>query len=265
VSLTLACLVLPLSEGRDQGWPAWTFAMLTAVPFLAAAFLWFEGRLTARGGSPLLDLRLLAIPSFRRGVLVGTMFFFTTAFYLLFSLYQQEGYGTDPLHTGLAILPYGIGLFVGPLVTAPLPARLRPWLLTIGMVIQVAGYAAVAAVVALGMDGAPVVATVLLAGFGQGIAFPRLYNTALGDVAPHQAGVAAGVLNSALQIGAAISVAAIGSLFFAVLGAGSGRDTYAHAFAIAQVATSCVLFAALLLSIPRRRRAPALDRRPLPG
>jgi MFS family permease len=265
VSLTLACLVLPLCEGRDQGWPVWTFAMLAAVPFLAAAFLWFEDRLTAGGGSPLLDLRLLAIPSFRRGVLVGTLFFFTTSFYVLFSIYQQEGYGTDPLHTGLAILPYGIGLFVGPLVTAPLPARLRPWLLTIGMAIQVSGYAAVAAVIALGIVGWPIPLTVLLAGFGQGIAFPRLYNTALGDVSPNQAGVAAGVLNSALQIGAAISVAAIGSLFFAVLGEGTGRDAYAHAFGLAQVATTSVLFAAMLLSIPRRRCVPALDRKALPG
>jgi MFS family permease len=105
----------------------------------------------------------------------------------------------------------------------------------------------------------------LLAGFGQGIAFPRLYNTALGDVSPHQAGVAAGVLNSALQIGAAISVAAVGSLFFAVLGERTGRDAYAHAFGLAQVATTSVLFAAMLLSIPRRRRVPALDRKALPG
>ncbi len=252
VSLTLACLVLPLSEGRQQGWPAWTFMMLAAVPFLAAAFLWYEDRLTSRGGSPLLDLSLAAIPSFRRGVLVGTLFFFTTSFYVLFSIYQQEGYGTDPLHTGLAILPYGIGLFVGPMVTGPLPARIRPWLLTIGMAIQVTGYAAVAAVIVAGWDGWPVTLTVLLAGFGQGIAYPRLFNTALGDVAPHQAGVAAGVLTSALQIGAAISVAAIGSLFFSVLGHGFGRDAYAHAFGIGQAATTMALLVAMLLSVPRR-------------
>jgi predicted MFS family arabinose efflux permease len=147
-------------------------------------------------------------------------------------------------------LPYGIGLFVGPLVTAPM-ARLRPWLLTIGMVIQVAGYAGVAAVIAAGYDEWPVVLTVLIAGFGQGIAYPRLFNTTLGDVAPHQAGVAAGVLTSALQIGAAISVAAVGSLFFAVLGEGTGRDAYAHAFGLAQAATSAALLGALLLSIPR--------------
>ena len=265
VSLALACLVLPLSEGRQQGWPIWTFVMLAAVPFLAAAFLRFEHRLTERGGSPLLDLSLVAIPSFRRGVLVATLFFFTTTFYVLFSIYQQAGYGTDPLHTGLAILPYGIGLFVGPMVTGPLPARFRPWLLTIGMGIQVIGYGAIAAVIVAGFDGWPVVLTVLLAGFGQGIAYPRLFNTVLGDVAPHQAGVAAGVLTSALQIGAAISVAAIGSLFFSVLGDGGGRVAYAHAFGIAQVATTGALLVAMLLSVPRRggarRRVLSADRR----
>lgn len=250
VSLALAALVLPLSEGRQQGWPVWTFIVLACAPILATVFLWYERRLTALGGSPLLDLGLMRIPSFRRGVLVGTLFFFTTTFYMLFAIYEQEGYGTDPLYTGLAILPYGIGLFVGPLVTAPL-VRLRPWLLTIGMAIQVVGYAGVAAVIAAGYDEGPVVAAVLLAGFGQGIAYPRLFNTTLGDVAPHQAGVASAVLTSSLQIGAAISVAAIGSLFFAVLGNGTGRDAYAHAFSIAQAATSAALAVAMLLSIPR--------------
>jgi MFS family permease len=120
------------------------------------------------------------------------------------------------------------------------------------MAIQVVGYAGVAAVIAAGYDEWPVVLTVLLAGFGQGIAYPRLFNTTLGDVAPHQAGVAAGVLSSALQIGAAISVAAVGSLFFAVLGEATGRDAYAHAFGVAQAATSAALLIALLLSIRRR-------------
>jgi MFS family permease len=253
VSLTLTCLVLALSEGRQEDWPLWTLAMLAIVPVLAAIFVWFEGRVSARGGNPLLDLSLLAIPSFRRGTLVGTLFFFTTAFYVLFAVYEQEGYGTDPLYTGLAILPYGVGLFVGPLVTAPL-ARLRPWLLSIGMAIQVAGYGGGVAVIAAGYEEWPVVLTVLLAGFGQGIAYPRLFNTVLGGVAPHQAGVAAGVLSSALQIGAAISVAAIGSLFFAVLGTGAGRDAYAHAFVIAQGAITTVLAVAMLLSFPRRVR-----------
>jgi MFS family permease len=254
VSAILGCLIVPLSEGRDQGWPIWVFQMLAAQPFLIAAFLRYEAQLSARGGMPLIDLGLFSIPSFRRGVLVATLFFFTTSFYFLFGLYQQEGRGLDPLHTGLAIAPYGVGLFLGPLLTSPL-VRLRPGLLAIGMGIQVAGYAAVAALVAGEAAQALLAAAVFVAGFGQGIAFPRLYNTVLGDVPPHRAGVAAGIVNSALQVGAAVSAAAIGSLFFAMLGETPGERGYAHAFATAQFTLTVALFAAMLIAIPGWRQA----------
>lgn len=258
LSLALACLVVPLSEGRQQGWPAWTLVMLAAVLPLSVGFLRFEAWLAARNLMPLLDLRLLAVRGFRRGVVVGTLFFFTTAFYVTFSLYQQEGRGTDPLHTGLAILPYGAGLFFGPLASGPFVPRLGNALLPIGMAVQVAGYAAAEVTIWYGWDGWPVLLAVLVAGFGQGIALPRLYNAALGDVPAAQAGVAAAVINSALQIGGAISVAGIGSLFFAVLGDGTSQADYAHAFGIAQVATTFALFASMLLSISSRTRRPAL-------
>jgi MFS family permease len=255
ISLTLAAIVVPLSEGREQGWPGWVFVSLGCVPFLSAAFFWYEARLSRAGGMPLVDMALLRIPSFRRGVLVATLFFFTTSFYLLFGLYQQEGRGLAPLAVGLAIVPYGIGLFAGPLVSAPL-VRLRPRLLWIGMAIQVTFYTVVGGLVAIGIDGATLTAAVFLAGFGQGIAFPRLFATVLGDVPAAQGGVAAGITNSAMQIGAAVSIAAIGSLFFSILGGASGERAYAHAFSIAQWTATGGLFLAMLIAIPPRGRLP---------
>jgi MFS family permease len=251
ISLALAAIVVPLSEGREQGWPAWVFVVLFCVPFLIGAFFWYEARLTGAGGMPLVDMRLLRIPSFRRGVLVAVLFFFTTSFYLLFGLYQQEGRGMAPLSVGLSIVPYGVGLFFGPLVSAPL-VRLRPKLLAIGMAIQVTFYASVGALVALGIDGLALTAAVFLAGLGQGVAFPRLFATVLGDVPPAQAGVAAGITNSAMQIGAAVSIAAIGSLFFTVLGGRVGERAYAHAFASAQWTATAGLLLAMLIAIPPR-------------
>ena len=188
---------------------------------------------------------------------MAALFFFTTSFYLLFGLYQQEGREVPPLQTGLAIVPYGIGLFLGPLVTAPL-VRLRSRLLAIGMGIQVTFYIAIGVLVALGINGLPLSASVLFAGFGQGVAFPRLFATVLGDVPASQAGVAAGITNTALQIGAAVSVAAIGSLFFTILGhAGldhtANERAYAHAFSIAQWTLTAGLFIAMLIAIPPRR------------
>lgn len=254
VTVILTCIIVPVSKGRDLGWPLWVFEVLALVPFLIAGFLRYESRLSARGGMPLVDMGLFAIPSFRRGVLVATLFFFTTSFYFLFGLYQQEGRGLDPLHTGLAIAPYGIGLFLGPLLTTNL-VRLRPALLAIGMAIQVTGYGGVAVLVAWGAGELPLLAAVFVAGFGQGIAFPRLYNVVLGDVPPHQAGLAAGIVNSALQVGSAVSAAAIGSLFFTLLSTAQGERDYGFAFAIAQGTLTVALFAAMLIAIPRRREA----------
>jgi MFS family permease len=256
ISLALAAIVVPLSEGREQAWPAWVFFVLVCVPFLIGAFFWYEDRLSRAGGMPLVDMRLLRIPSFRRGVLVAALFFFTTSFYLLFGLYQQEGRGMAPLEVGFAIVPYGLGLFIGPLISAPL-ITLRPKLLAIGMGVQVTFYALVGFLVLAGIDGIPLSAAVFLAGLGQGVAFPRLFASVLGDVPSAQAGVAAGITNSAMQIGAAVSVAGIGSLFFAVLGGRTGERAYAHAFAIAQWTATAGLFLAMLIAIPPRRRHPA--------
>ena len=256
ISLSLGCIVIPISKGRELGWPWWIFAALAAVPLLAVWFLRYEARLARRGGMPLVDPGLLRIPSFRRGVLVGTLFFFTTGFYLLFGIYHQEGRGIDPLNTGLAIVPYGIGLFLGPILSAPL-AGLRPKLLALGMAVQVAGYAAIGALVWVGVVGPLLSLAVFIAGFGQGVAFPRLFNTVLGHVPPHLAGVAAGILNSALQVGAAICAAIVGSLFFSMLGADRDERAFAHAFAIAQWALTSALFVAMLLAIPRGRKRDA--------
>jgi MFS family permease len=253
ISLTLAAIVVPLSEGRQHGWPVWVFISLGCAPFLAAAFFGYEVRLSRLGGMPLVNIGLLRIPSFRRGVLVAALFFFTSSFYLLFGLYQQEGRGLTPLGVGLAIVPYGIGLFAGPLVSAPL-VRMRPRLLSIGMAIQVTFYFVVGALVAAGIDGPALTAAVFLAGLGQGVAFPRLFATVLGDVPAAQGGVAAGITNSAMQIGAAISVAAIGSLFFMVLSGQTGERAYAHAFSIAQWTATAGLFIAMLIALPPRRR-----------
>ena len=251
LSATLGCLILPLAEGRQLQWPVWSIVALVSVPLLLVAFLGWEARFTRRGGMPLLDLGLMRIRSFRRGAAVATLFYFTTPFYLLFGLYQQEGRGVDPLFTGLAFLPYGIGLFAGSMGSAPLPAWWRPRLLTIGMVIQVAGYAAIGLGVANGLPPWSVTLAVFIAGFGQGIALPRLYNVALGHVPPDKAGVAAGVVNSLLQIGSAVGVTAIGSLFFSVLGGAHGEPAYAHAFGIAMIAVVTALGLAMLATTLR--------------
>jgi len=79
-------------------------------------------------------------------------------------------------------------------------------------------------------------------------------------VPSQQAGLASGIVNSGLQIGAAVSVAALGSLFFAMLGAAPDERAYAHAFGVAQAVLTGALFVATLLAVPGRRKTAELDR-----
>ncbi len=62
---TLVALVLPLVEGRQSGWPLWTWLSLAAAPVLLALFVVDQRRLARRGGAPLLDLSLFSDRSFR--------------------------------------------------------------------------------------------------------------------------------------------------------------------------------------------------------
>jgi len=62
-------------------------------------------------------------------------------------------------------------------------------------------------------------------------------------------------MNSTLQIGSAISIAAIGSLFFVVLGDGRSAADYGHAFAIAMASVVVALTISMLLGL--RKSVPA--------
>jgi uncharacterized membrane protein YfcA len=70
------------------------------------------------------------------------------------------------------------------------------------------------------------------------------------------------MMNSTLQLGAAISVAAVGSLFFAVLGSGTTAADYGHAlgFSMASQVVALTLSMLLGIRIARRTVMPRRDR-----
>jgi predicted MFS family arabinose efflux permease len=194
------------------------------------------------------------VRSFRRGLVVAFLFFFTSPFYIFFSLYLQAGLHVGPLAAGLAVLPYGVANFVGPMLATRFPAAVRRWLFGIGMALEVLGYAAVALCAATQTTGWLLFGLLFIAGFGQGIAMPEMINTILGDIPDEDTGLAAGTMNSTLQLGAAISVAAIGSLFFAALGNGISAADYGRALGISMAAQVAALTVAMLLGLRRSRR-----------
>src|SRR6201987_4641949 len=106
VPLIAACLVavvLPLVDGRQEGWPAWSWIALGSSVPLAIAFLAHQRRKAERGGGALLNPRGVAAWPLRAGLITQTVFWCQqAASYLVLGLYLQQGRGLSPLAAGAA-------------------------------------------------------------------------------------------------------------------------------------------------------------------
>lgn len=249
--LTLACLIVPLIEGREAGWPAWSWLLLATVPILAMIFWRYETRLAAAGGDPLLDPAILRTPGLRLGLLVTLLFYAIVPFFLVLSIYLQSGLGETALSAGLTFLPFGLGFLLGPLTT-PRLARSFRYLMSIGMGMEAVGFVALAGIVGMAGEnpaGSLIAAALFAIGFGQGLALPTLVRAMTERVSPAYAGTTAGVINSTLQISGALSMAIIGGIFFAVIGSQREGASVVHGFIVAMLCIGACLASAAILSM----------------
>ena len=261
VSTSIALALVPLTLGRDQGWPPWTWVSLAAsLPVLALTLAW-ERRLTRRNGEPLLDLPLFRDRNFSAGLLVnfGLVFFFASFMFVL-TLLLQAGLGQSPLHAGIEALPLAAAFTTMSILSPRFSARLGPRSITLGATITTLGTIGLALTGAhygahlTGWDLAP--ATVLI-GLGQGIALPSLIGAVLAHVRPERAGAAAGILTTTQQFGAASGIAVIGAVFYGVLGTAPARGTFVSGMVVAMTVSAALVAAAAAatLLLPRRTAA----------
>lgn len=257
--VTLAALIVPLIEGREAGWPVWSWASLAAVPVLATAFWRYQGRLARTGGSPLIDPSALGAPGLRRGLAVALLSYTISTFFLLFSVYLQRALQTSALDAGLIFLPYGVGYLLGPLSSPAFRRFLGPFGTPFGMSLEAIGLFGIAGLVGSTPPGAMpdhawLLAFLFLTGFGQGLATPGLMHMITGRAPPAFSGMIAGVASSTLQISVALSVAIIGGVFYALVGDQAAPADIAHAFVMALlfIATSLLVGAGIGLTIARQ-------------
>src|SRR2546429_2599081 len=130
VALITACLVavvLPLVDGRQEGWPAWAWIALGSSVPLAIVFVAHQRRNADRGGGPPLNPRVVASWPLRAGLITQTVFWCQqAASYLVLGLYLQQGRGRSPLAAG-AVFAFLAGGYLITSFPAPAPAtRLRP-------------------------------------------------------------------------------------------------------------------------------------------
>jgi EmrB/QacA subfamily drug resistance transporter len=250
VAVGLTAVLLPLIQGREQGWPAWTWVSLALAPVLLGAFLRRQRRLGADGGDPLLDLRLFEQRGFSAGL--ATQLFLAVAqasFFVFLAFYLQVGHGLGPLQAGLVftILAVAYVLTSGP---APgLTERYGRKVIAGGGVALTSGLVMLALAVAeIGTSGslAALVPGLILVGAGIGLCFTPLTSTVLASVDPARVGSASGAMSTMQQVGYALGVAITGVIFFGAADEGIGHAFELSLIQMAIVSAGIVVMARLL-------------------
>jgi EmrB/QacA subfamily drug resistance transporter len=227
VTAAAVLLVYPLVQGRDLGWPLWTYALMAGSVPLLAVFVWYERR---RRQSPLIDPALFGRRPFAAGLAVLTGFFCVVAGLMLaFGVFTQSGLGFSPLKSGLAMVPWAFGTAIGAAFTGGLLGpRMGRHIIHIGLFVLTVGLYGV--ILTLRHSGAATtvwdfVPAMGTCGIGMGLAIAPLFNVILAGVEDHEVGSASGVLNALQQLGSAVGVAVVGTAFFDAVGRGTAFPT----------------------------------------
>ncbi|GIH15604.1 MFS transporter [Rugosimonospora africana] len=253
-TLSLTALLLPLIQGRELDWPAWSLVSLALFPALVGLAYRQQRSARDRGGSPLLDPSLLADRSLRAGLLGQLVFWCTQASsYLILALYLQQGRGLTALRAGL-VFTVLTAAYLAVSVRAPaLTLRFGHAVVAAGALTEATGAGLLAVTVAVIGTAGPTLALapgLILVGVGQGLCITPLTTTVLRHADRLQAGAVSGALSTMQQVGNSIGVAVTGLVFFPALASG-----YAAAFryGLAEIAALLVVVAALARTLPERR------------
>ncbi|MGD0554421.1 MAG: MFS transporter [Streptosporangiaceae bacterium] len=247
VCLGLVAIVLPLVEGQQQGWPAWTFGCLAGSIPLLAAFAIYQRRLAARGGAPLINPQLFRERAFTAGAITNLAYqMMMASYFLVLALYLQDGRGLSALESGVIFLPLGLGYFAASAISGKVAARLGRQVVALGALVVSAGYLVLAATA--GDSTGWLMPGLVISGIGMGFAIAPMPAIILAGVKPDHAAAASGVLSTAQQAGGAIGVALIGMIFYRSLAGG-----YPHAFelSLGAMAALGLLVAGLVQLLPR--------------
>jgi len=262
-------LVYSLVKAPDFGWgAARTIGGLAVAATLLAGFVVNELRVR----NPLVPMEILRV----KGVAVADVTQLITAagflpMFFFLTLYMQTVLGYSPIQTGLAYLPLTGGFIIATSISSQLFARIgtKP-VIVVGAVIASVGLYLLSRIPVDGSYVSDILPGLLIASIGLGGVFVGATTAANAGVSEDKAGLAAGLLNTGTQLGAALGLAIFSALATerttSVLQA--GHSTVAHAategFQLALLTGAFFLLAAggVALLTRNKRESAAVDEEP---
>ncbi|WP_086779965.1 MFS transporter [Streptomyces griseus] len=235
----LGLLSFVLIEGRTYGWLmttkpleiggfSWSgglspvfVALLLSV--LALAVFWHRQAVLSRAdGEPLMDVRLFSIRSFRNGnfvtLMVGLGEFGIIA---VLPLWMQFALGYSAFEAGLALVALAVGSFAASGASFPMAATVPALAqVRIGLVLEAAGLTTLALIASTDSSWWLIALALFVYGIGVGFATAQVTNIVLVDVPERSGGQASGIQSAARELGSALGIALLTTLFFSTLAAG---------------------------------------------
>ncbi|MGH9109447.1 MAG: MFS transporter [Acidimicrobiales bacterium] len=256
-------IVLGLVEAGGAGWHSpVVIAAFTVGTVMLAAFVRHE----SHADEPVLPLRLFAhatrtTANVARGLVYAGMY----GMFFFLSEYLQNVQHYSPVRAGLAFLPIPLAIFASSQLTSRVLTKVLP-----EKVLMLGGVAIAALSMVLATTVRPdtsyfqLLIPLVLIGAGSGISFVSLTSASLADVAPGDAGAASGLVNVSQQLGAAVGLAVLVTVFGTLTRHGRTGPLqvagYVHAmddiFALAALFAMGALV--LIAVFVRSRRAPAV-------
>ncbi|MET9463487.1 DHA2 family efflux MFS transporter permease subunit [Streptomyces sp. NPDC006544] len=254
ISLGLFGIVYGLVNANADGWTsAAVLTSLVAGALLVGAFI-FHG---FRSANPVLPMRLFRDRGFF-GINMASLLMFVGMFGSIFLLSQflQGVLGYSPTEAGLRMLPW-TGM---PMIAAPISGILsdrigsRP-VVAAGLALQALGLGWFAAIVSTDLTYAAQLPPLIISGLGMGLFFAPASNALMSTVAPADQGKAAGANSALREVGGALGVAALASVFSAQGGYESGQSFADGTVPALWIGAAVVaVAAAMALLLPGRAR-----------
>ncbi|UOE52147.1 MFS transporter [Mucilaginibacter sp. SMC90] len=252
LTIALFCLIYPLIQGRESGWPWWSFALLIFSGIILWYFVYDQRRKKTAGKAPLIDTDLFKFRDLNIG-LAAVLFHFMmhTSYLLLSAVFLQNGLGVSPLASGLYFVAPGI-LFTMSSVAASrwIPKYGTP-VLQIGIAIIVITFCLQIMYFKTGASIAILFTLQALYGLGNGLVLPSLLNITLRSLPPQFAGAAAGIYSTVQQTSSALGICLIGGFFYYLIDHTKNVQQAFH-YGLAMQIACLVILSILLMLLPKK-------------
>ena len=250
-------IVFGLIRGNADGWTSPTvLAGLVAGAALLIGFVLWELRTDA----PLLPMRLFRNRTFaavNSASLLMSLGMFGAIF--LLSQWLQNAQGYSPMEAGVRMLPWtAMPMLVSPIAGLFVNRIGGRIIIVTGLVLQAAGLTWFALLVAAHVSYASQLPGLILSGIGMALFFTPVAAVLMGSVRPEEQGMASGANNALREVGGALGIAVLTSVFTAHGGYASPQAFANGLIPALWVGASAIALAAVAgLLIPRHRRAVA--------